>query len=139
MEEVKSLGYQDRPSYEKLRSILWAGLKAIQAKDDGKLEFILVNEAISPLIQVNPCTHTELYFIYFFSIITILVWNNYIASQCCYFLVFQKDHYLAISSHLATLLLDFSPPYDSVLHLASLLLNCTCQWVVNVCCGVRHT
>uniref|UniRef100_A0A8C4FH94 non-specific serine/threonine protein kinase n=1 Tax=Dicentrarchus labrax TaxID=13489 RepID=A0A8C4FH94_DICLA len=39
MEEVKSLGYQDKPPYEKLRSILRAGLKAIQAKDNGKLEF----------------------------------------------------------------------------------------------------
>uniref|UniRef100_A0A667XTB4 non-specific serine/threonine protein kinase n=1 Tax=Myripristis murdjan TaxID=586833 RepID=A0A667XTB4_9TELE len=39
MEEVKTLGYQDKPPYEKLRSILQAGLKAIHAKDDGKLEF----------------------------------------------------------------------------------------------------
>ncbi|GAA6233159.1 serine/threonine-protein kinase VRK1-like [Lates japonicus] len=48
MEEVKSLGYQDKPPYEKLRSILQAGLKTIQAKDDGKLEFTPINEAVSP-------------------------------------------------------------------------------------------
>ncbi|XP_044023756.1 serine/threonine-protein kinase VRK1 isoform X2 [Siniperca chuatsi] len=47
MEEVKSLGYQDKPPYEKLRSILQAGLKAIQAKDDGKLEFTPVSGAVS--------------------------------------------------------------------------------------------
>uniref|UniRef100_A0AAQ4R363 non-specific serine/threonine protein kinase n=1 Tax=Gasterosteus aculeatus aculeatus TaxID=481459 RepID=A0AAQ4R363_GASAC len=39
MEEVTSLGYRDRPAYDKLRSILQAGLEAIQAKDDGKLQF----------------------------------------------------------------------------------------------------
>lgn len=39
MEEVQSLGYQEQPQYEKLRTILQAGLKAVQAKDDGKLEF----------------------------------------------------------------------------------------------------
>ncbi|KAF3701562.1 Serine/threonine-protein kinase VRK1 [Channa argus] len=43
MEEVKSLAYQDRPPYEKLRSILQTGLKTIQAKDDCKLEFIPVS------------------------------------------------------------------------------------------------
>ncbi|KAM9341757.1 serine/threonine-protein kinase VRK1 isoform 2-T3 [Symphorus nematophorus] len=48
MEEVKSLGYQDKPPYDKLRSILQAGLKAAQAKDDGKLEFTPVNGAVSP-------------------------------------------------------------------------------------------
>ncbi|XP_070836198.1 serine/threonine-protein kinase VRK1 [Chaetodon trifascialis] len=48
MEEVKSLEYQDKPPYEKLRSILQAGLKAMQAKDDGKLEFTPVNGAVSP-------------------------------------------------------------------------------------------
>ncbi|XP_045919117.1 serine/threonine-protein kinase VRK1 isoform X1 [Micropterus dolomieu] len=47
MEEVKSLGYQDKPPYDKLRSILQAGLKAIQAKDDGKLEFTPVSGAVS--------------------------------------------------------------------------------------------
>ncbi|XP_076605717.1 serine/threonine-protein kinase VRK1 [Chaetodon auriga] len=48
MEEVKSLEYQDKPPYEKLRSILQAGLKAMQIKDDGKLEFTPVNGAVSP-------------------------------------------------------------------------------------------
>ncbi|XP_047467912.1 serine/threonine-protein kinase VRK1 [Mugil cephalus] len=45
MEEVKSMGYQDKPPYEKLRSILQAGLKTIQAKDDNKLEFTPVSGA----------------------------------------------------------------------------------------------
>ncbi|XP_072221767.1 serine/threonine-protein kinase VRK1 [Leuresthes tenuis] len=48
MEEVKSLGYKDKPPYEKLRSILQDGLKAIKAKDEGKLEFSAVNGAVSP-------------------------------------------------------------------------------------------
>nr|XP_046269454.1 serine/threonine-protein kinase VRK1 [Scatophagus argus]XP_046269455.1 serine/threonine-protein kinase VRK1 [Scatophagus argus] len=48
MEEVKSLGYQDKPSYDKLRSILQAGLKAMQTKDNGKLEFPPVSGAVSP-------------------------------------------------------------------------------------------
>ncbi|XP_049917937.1 serine/threonine-protein kinase VRK1 [Epinephelus moara] len=47
MEEVKSLGYQDKPPYEKLRFILQDGLKAIQAKDDGKLTFTPVSGAAS--------------------------------------------------------------------------------------------
>ncbi|XP_034531357.1 serine/threonine-protein kinase VRK1 [Notolabrus celidotus] len=46
MEEVKSLEYQDKPEYEKLRSILQAGLKSISAKDDGKLEFTAVNGTV---------------------------------------------------------------------------------------------
>lgn len=60
MEEVKSLGYKDRPQYEKLRLILQAGLKAIQAKDDGKLEFTSINRAVSPpaLVRANN-THTQ--------------------------------------------------------------------------------
>ncbi|XP_042357127.1 serine/threonine-protein kinase VRK1 isoform X2 [Plectropomus leopardus] len=47
MEEVKSLEYLDKPPYENLRSILQAGLKAIQAKDDGKLIFSPVIGAVS--------------------------------------------------------------------------------------------
>ncbi|XP_035024306.2 serine/threonine-protein kinase VRK1 isoform X1 [Hippoglossus stenolepis] len=47
MEEIKSLGYQDKPPYEKLRSILLSGLKSIQSKDDGKLEFAPANGAVS--------------------------------------------------------------------------------------------
>ncbi|TKS86190.1 Serine/threonine-protein kinase VRK1 [Collichthys lucidus] len=48
MEEVKSLKYQDKPPYDKLRSILQAGLKAVKAKDDGKLEFTPANGAVPP-------------------------------------------------------------------------------------------
>ncbi|XP_039994147.1 serine/threonine-protein kinase VRK1 isoform X2 [Xiphias gladius] len=44
-------GYQDRPPYEKLRTILQTGLKTIRAKDDGKLEFAPVNGAVSPPAQ----------------------------------------------------------------------------------------
>ena len=39
MEEVKTLSYTDKPAYQKLRSILEAGLKSIGTKDDDKLEF----------------------------------------------------------------------------------------------------
>ncbi|XP_054652001.1 serine/threonine-protein kinase VRK1 isoform X2 [Dunckerocampus dactyliophorus] len=39
MEEVTSLGYQETPRYDKLRSILQAGLTTIQACDDGMLDF----------------------------------------------------------------------------------------------------
>ena len=39
METVKSLGYQDKPAYQQLRSILEAGLKSIGATDDDKLNF----------------------------------------------------------------------------------------------------
>ncbi|XP_076025876.1 serine/threonine-protein kinase VRK1 [Genypterus blacodes] len=45
MEEVVALEYQDRPPYDKLRSILQAGLEAIQAKDDGKLDFTVTSTA----------------------------------------------------------------------------------------------
>lgn len=47
MEEVKKLGYQDKPPYDALRSVLQTGLKNIQAKDDGKLEFRAVNGTAS--------------------------------------------------------------------------------------------
>lgn len=53
MEEVKTLGYQDKPPYAKLRSILHAGLKAIQAKDDGKLEFTAAPGAVSVAAKVK--------------------------------------------------------------------------------------
>lgn len=56
MEEVKALGYQDKPPYEKLRSILHAGLKTIKAEDDGKLDFG-VKEAVSPPVKVS--AHVE--------------------------------------------------------------------------------
>ena len=46
MEEVKSLGYTDKPDYQKLRSILQQGLKSIGATDDDKLDFsVSVNGA----------------------------------------------------------------------------------------------
>lgn len=50
---MKKLGYHDKPPYEKLHSILQAGLKEIQAKDDGKLEFAAVNGTASPPAQVS--------------------------------------------------------------------------------------
>ncbi|XP_008285241.1 serine/threonine-protein kinase VRK1 [Stegastes partitus] len=51
MEKVESLDYKEKPPYEELRSILQAGLKSIQAKDDGKLEFTAVNGAVSAPAQ----------------------------------------------------------------------------------------
>uniref|UniRef100_A0A087XNM5 non-specific serine/threonine protein kinase n=1 Tax=Poecilia formosa TaxID=48698 RepID=A0A087XNM5_POEFO len=48
MEEVKSLDYKDTPPYKKLRSILQNGLKSIQAKDDGQLEFTHVSRVTTP-------------------------------------------------------------------------------------------
>ncbi|KAJ8290274.1 hypothetical protein GJAV_G00010790 [Gymnothorax javanicus] len=39
MEEVKSLGYSDKPAYQKLRNILEAGLRSIGVTDDDKLDF----------------------------------------------------------------------------------------------------
>uniref|UniRef100_A0A672I445 non-specific serine/threonine protein kinase n=1 Tax=Salarias fasciatus TaxID=181472 RepID=A0A672I445_SALFA len=53
-----SSGYQEKPSYEKLRSILRAGLKAIKAEDDFKLDFSPANGAVSPAKVITPClTH----------------------------------------------------------------------------------
>ncbi|XP_029973536.1 serine/threonine-protein kinase VRK1-like isoform X2 [Salarias fasciatus] len=63
MEEVRALGYQEKPSYEKLRSILRAGLKAIKAEDDFKLDFSPANGAVSPakkkIKRKNPSDDTE--------------------------------------------------------------------------------
>ena len=42
METVKLLDYVEKPLYQKLRDILLQGLKAIGSKDDGKLDFIVV-------------------------------------------------------------------------------------------------
>lgn len=39
MEEVKELGYTDKPDYTKLRCILQQGLKSIGTTDDDKLDF----------------------------------------------------------------------------------------------------
>ncbi|CAN9502020.1 unnamed protein product [Ophioblennius macclurei] len=63
MEEVKTLGYQEKPAYEKLRSILQAGLKAIKATDDSKLVFSPAVGAASPtkkpIKRKNPSDDTE--------------------------------------------------------------------------------
>uniref|UniRef100_A0A3B4Z9N1 non-specific serine/threonine protein kinase n=1 Tax=Stegastes partitus TaxID=144197 RepID=A0A3B4Z9N1_9TELE len=58
MEKVESLDYKEKPPYEELRSILQAGLKSIQAKDDGKLEFTAVNGAVSAPAQVSTQAET---------------------------------------------------------------------------------
>ena len=56
MEEVKTLSYTDKPAYQKLRSILEAGLKSIGAKDDDKLEFSSSVNGGGPLssVEVGP-------------------------------------------------------------------------------------
>lgn len=51
MEEVKTLGYQDKPPYERLRAILQGGLKSIQSKDDGRLEFSAASGPSSSRVQ----------------------------------------------------------------------------------------
>lgn len=61
MEEVKSLGYKDTPPYKKLRSILQNGLKSIQAKDDGQLEFTPVSRVTTPPAKVSTHTHTHIH------------------------------------------------------------------------------
>lgn len=53
MEEVKTLGYQDKPPYERLRAILQGGLKSIQSKDDGRLEFSAASGPSSSRVQVG--------------------------------------------------------------------------------------
>lgn len=53
MEEVKSLEYTAKPPYDKLRSILQAGLKTAGVKDDGKLEFPSVSGAASSPTKVS--------------------------------------------------------------------------------------
>lgn len=57
MEEVKTLSYTDKPAYQKLRSILEAGLKSIGAKDDDKLEFSSVN-GVGPSSSAEVGSHT---------------------------------------------------------------------------------
>lgn len=56
MEEVKSLGYTAKPPYDKLRSILQAGLKTIGAKEDGELEFTSASGAAVPPTKVSAPT-----------------------------------------------------------------------------------
>uniref|UniRef100_A0A8C7TAJ7 non-specific serine/threonine protein kinase n=1 Tax=Oncorhynchus mykiss TaxID=8022 RepID=A0A8C7TAJ7_ONCMY len=53
VEEVKTLSYTDKPAYQKLRSILEAGLKSIGAKDDDKLEFSSSVNGGGPLSSVE--------------------------------------------------------------------------------------
>ncbi|XP_072314144.1 serine/threonine-protein kinase VRK1 [Eucyclogobius newberryi] len=48
MEEVWTLEYKDRPPYDKMRSILQAGLQALAAQGDGKLEFGAANGTAPP-------------------------------------------------------------------------------------------
>ncbi|XP_056447098.1 serine/threonine-protein kinase VRK1 isoform X1 [Gadus macrocephalus] len=48
LEEIKLLGYTDRPEYDVLRDILQAGLKAVGAKDDGKLVFTAAANGDAP-------------------------------------------------------------------------------------------
>lgn len=57
MKEIKSLGYKDKPNYEKLRSIMQTGLKTIQSKDGDKLEFGPLNGAVSLNAKVS--THSK--------------------------------------------------------------------------------
>lgn len=59
MEEVKSLGYQDKPPYERLRSILQDGLKSIKSKDDGRLDFSAASGPSSSRVQVGSLTDSE--------------------------------------------------------------------------------
>lgn len=53
MEEVKVLGYQDKPPYERLRSILQAGLRSLQSRDDGRLDFTAASGSSTSRVQVG--------------------------------------------------------------------------------------
>lgn len=58
MEEVKTLGYTDKPDYPKLRGILQQGLKSIGATDDDKLDFSASVSAAGPSsVKVRPRQH----------------------------------------------------------------------------------
>ncbi|XP_016319436.1 serine/threonine-protein kinase VRK1-like [Sinocyclocheilus anshuiensis] len=48
MQEVKALGYTDKPNYAKLRGILQQGLKTIGATDDKKLDFGVSTNGTGP-------------------------------------------------------------------------------------------
>lgn len=58
MEEVKALGYQDKPPYERLRSILQAGSRS---KDDGRLDFPAAGAGAGeePPSRVQVHSHTD--------------------------------------------------------------------------------
>lgn len=52
MQEVKALGYTDKPDYAKLRGILQQGLKTIGVSDDKKLDFgMSTNGADQPSVK----------------------------------------------------------------------------------------
>lgn len=52
MQEVKVLGYTDRPDYDKLRGILQQGLKSIGSTDDKKLDFgVATNSTSLPSVK----------------------------------------------------------------------------------------
>lgn len=48
MQEVKALGYTDKPDYAKLRGILQQGLKTIGTTDDKKLDFTMSTNGMGP-------------------------------------------------------------------------------------------
>lgn len=55
MEEVKALGYTDKPDYPKLRGILQQGLKSIGTTDDDKLDFSVSGSSAGPSsVKVRP-------------------------------------------------------------------------------------
>lgn len=55
MEEVKELGYTDKPDYTKLRGILQQGLKSIGTTDDDKLDFSASVSGAGPSsVKVRP-------------------------------------------------------------------------------------
>lgn len=54
MQEVKILGYTDKPDYPKLRGILQQGLKSIGSADDKKLDFgASTNSTSLPSVKVR--------------------------------------------------------------------------------------
>lgn len=58
MEEVKTLGYTDKPDYTKLRSVLQQGLKSIGATDDDRLDFSASVSGAGPSsVKVRPLQH----------------------------------------------------------------------------------
>ncbi|XP_065104816.1 serine/threonine-protein kinase VRK1 [Paramisgurnus dabryanus] len=54
MQEVKSIGYSDKPDYAKFRAILQQGLKSIGATDDKKLDFTLTANGTGPAPVKTP-------------------------------------------------------------------------------------
>ncbi|KAM6973302.1 serine/threonine-protein kinase VRK1 [Aplochiton taeniatus] len=58
MEAVSTLGFSDKPPYEKLRSLLRSGLKSIGATDDDELEFSTPLNGAGPSSYAKVGTHT---------------------------------------------------------------------------------